>query len=120
MPDQMDRFAGYDPSRIGVRESSDGVETVTVYVSIGNSDDKISQVEWAAFVADLKDVVARYAGQVYGQWFSVPDAPYQNMVTAFLLATRDISGLKAALADLRKVYRQDAVAWALARGTEFL
>ncbi len=120
MPDQMDRFAGYDPSRIGVRESSDGVETVTVYVSIGNSDDKLTQVEWAGFVAEVKDLVAEHAGQVYGQWFSVPDGPYQNMVCAFELDVREVDGVKAELVALRGAYRQDSVAWVQTPGTEFL
>jgi hypothetical protein len=111
MSDPHDRFAGYDPSRIGVRESSDGVHTVTVYVSIGNSDDKLPQAVWARFVADVKEVVAEHADQVYGQWYSVPDGPYQNMVTAFLLDVREIDGVKTALIDLRDKYLQDSIAW---------
>ncbi len=120
MSDQLNRFAGYDPSRIGLRESSDGVNTVTVHVSIDNSDDKLGQAAWAAFVDDLKDLVAGHASQVYGHYFAVPDAPYQNMVAVFLLDVREVDRVKAELVDLRKVYRQDSIAWAQAPVTEFL
>ena len=34
---------------------------LTVFVAIGNSDDKLSQADWAAFCADMNDLVKQAA-----------------------------------------------------------
>lgn len=116
----MSNPTGYDPANIGKRESSDGVNTITVYASIGNSDDKLSQREWSNFVAELAFIVDSYADEVYGWWFSKPDAPWQNAVVAFLLDTRKTDHVRARMSKLRAAYRQDSVAWAEAPRTEFI
>ena len=54
---------------------------VNTYISIGNSDDKLPQADWARFIADMRALlVADWQGrlQVHGEWFSAPDAPWQN------------------------------------------
>lgn len=109
-----------DLTNIPRRDSSDGVTTVTVYVSIGNSDDKLPQREWAKFITDLNYAVSIHAREVYGQWFSEPAAPFQNMVTAFLLHVDEVGPLQRKLAKLRALYRQDSIAWAKAERTEFI
>jgi hypothetical protein len=110
----------YDPANIGKRESSDGVNTITVYVSIGNSDDKLGQREWSDFVSDVNVAVCRYAAQVYGWWFSAPDAPWQNGVMAFLLDRECEDDLRSRLAVAREKFRQDSIAWAEVHVTEFI
>jgi hypothetical protein len=111
---------GYNPANIGKRESSDGVNTITVYASIGNSDDKLSQREWSEFVREMEHIVGRHASQVYGWWFSMPDAPWQNAVVAFLLDTHKADQVRAEMSKLRAAYRQDSIAWAEAPRTEFI
>lgn len=109
-----------DLTNIPRRDSSDGVTDITVYVSIGNSDDKLGQGEWCEFISELNYAVSIHAREVYGQWFSVPDAPFQNMVTAFRLHVDEIGPLRAKLAALRGRYQQDSIAWAQAERTEFI
>lgn len=118
--DMYGALDSYNPANIGKRESSDGVNTITVYASIGNSDDKLGQREWADFVREMTTLVGRYASEVYGWWFSTPDKPWQNAVCAFLLDTYQVERLRVELTALRVAYRQDSVAWAVAARTEFI
>jgi len=50
---------------------------LTVYISIGNSDDKLTQAEWSQYVVEI---IARVVsiGHTHGAWFSLPHTAYQN------------------------------------------
>jgi hypothetical protein len=90
---------------------------VQVYISIGNSDDKLTQGEWAAFVSDLE---RRLLGLVaHGSWFSLPSAPWQNACWMVEVPPERADYIKATLRRLAGVYNQDSIAWAEA-DTEFL
>jgi hypothetical protein len=91
---------------------------ITVYASIGNSDDKLSQARWSQFVRAFRDCMGRGATEVYGDWLSTPDSSYQNACVA--VATETPLVLKAALAMLAKEYDQDSIAWAEVAKTEFI
>ncbi len=84
----------------------------TVYISIGNSDDKLTQGEWASFVTGVRALVTVNAPKVWGYWLSPPDAPWQNMCICAEVPEAAAPALKAQLADLRRNYRQESVAWA--------
>lgn len=92
---------------------------ITAYVSIGNSDDKLSQAEWAAFHARVHDQVSYYAGQVHGAWVSGSASAYQNACWCVEVDESAVPSLKSNLARLARMYRQESIAWATAR-TEFL
>jgi len=100
---------------------------VIVYISIGNSDDKLTQREWSNFITDLDAHLEYYAddrsAQIHGRWFSAPDDPWQNACWCVELVVDDATdvaaGLKARLRVLAAKYRQDAISWAVAE-TEFL
>ena len=47
-------------------------------ISIGNSDDKLSQAEWARFVMEMRDLLCSSGVQIHGEWFSLSDRPWQN------------------------------------------
>lgn len=93
-------------------------DLTTVYVSIGNSDDKLTQAEWSNFLHSFRECMAKFAVEVYGDWASEPSSSYQNACMA--IATETPRTLKAALTMLRKEYRQDSLAWAEAPRTEFI
>jgi hypothetical protein len=102
-----------------------------VYISIGNSDDKLTQRRWADFVAEVGSVIAR-AGQIHGSWYSASDAPWQNACWCVEIAeatTPPAAGyfpmflrtsLKNELRGLAQIYAQDSIAWAEVKETEFL
>lgn len=93
---------------------------LTVYVSIGNSDDKLSQAEWAAFHSAVGQVIRRVAHVVHGAWMSGSADPWQNACWCVVLVPgSDIAWLRGQLANLAKAYEQESIAWAEAK-TEFL
>lgn len=54
---------------------------INCLIQIGNSDNKLTQQEWANFVKDMRGLLRAYGRgtlQVHGEWFSLPDQPWQN------------------------------------------
>ena len=92
----------------------------TVYVSIGNSDDKLTQDEWSRFVDHVRGYVVSYASIVYGAWLSASDSRWQN--ACWSLEFDDTACMNSARDGASKLcewYRQDSIAWAVAE-TEFI
>lgn len=95
----------------------------TVYISIGNSDDKLTQLRWSDYVADVEQRLAESGFRVHGSWFSRPDAMWQNacwcVELGLLNSTAFVNGFKEGLRHVAERYNQDSIAWAEAE-TEFL
>ena len=89
-----------------------------VHVSIGNSDDKLSQGEWALFCAAVENAVRASTGSIYGIWYSTPQSHWQNMCIAFGIDGDD-KPLRRELCYLAWLYQQDSLAW-LQGDTEFI
>jgi hypothetical protein len=92
---------------------------MTVYVSIGNSDDKLSQQQWHKFWVATRRAVFNYAGQVHGEWLSIGCAPYQNACLCFEIPEPAAATLKCELGKIAGEFGQDSIAWAEAV-TEFI
>lgn len=82
----------------------------TVFVSIGNSDDKLTQKEWAKFCARTREAVNTYAATYLGEWYSKPGEQWQNMCVAADIDRNSMDHLFAELEILRVAYRQDSIA----------
>lgn len=100
---------------------------ITVYIAIGNSDDKLSQANWSRFVADVDrafELAVRFEGaRVHGRWYSLPHEPWQNACWCGEWhedLAHVVARLKSDLAGVAREYHQDAIAWAEAPGVEFL
>ena len=99
----------------------------TIYVTIGNSDDKLEQHQWSAFcgaVDRVFDYAARYVGStVHGRWYSLPNEQWQNACWCIEFAPdmpeEIIAQYRSELTRLAATFRQDSIAWAEAT-TEFL
>jgi len=87
----------------------------TVYISIGNSDDKLSQAEWSAYAAQIAAEVHRRAFRVHGEWYSLPNARWQNACWCVEAEPGPMDYLKQLLTRIREDYRQDSIAWAVAK-----
>jgi hypothetical protein len=96
-----------------------GGAMLVVYTSIGNSDDKLTQRQWCEFWSAWRHRVFDYAGQVHGDWASLPTAPYQNACLCIEIPEAAAETLRAELSKLAARFRQDSIAWAEAV-TEFL
>lgn len=91
-----------------------------VYVSIGNSDDKLTQKEWSHFVAWVHEEVFFHA-KIHGRWFSEAASQWQNACWCLEFeSTEHAEKAREALIKIRTHFRQDSVAWAVAPETEFL
>jgi hypothetical protein len=99
---------------------------VIVTFAVGNSDDKLSQAEWSAFVAKTQQVVewlAANGAMIHFGGFSAPAAPWQNALWAIDLGSHAeyLRGhLRVELAELAGRYRQDSIAWWEAGSTEMI
>lgn len=100
-----------------------------VYISIGNSDDKLSQRQWAEFYSNVAmrlhfpwtDTLDQNpVKEVHGQWASEPASQWQNACWCVDLAENDPEPLKKMLRFLAAQFGQDSIAWAEAPNTEFL
>ncbi len=97
-------------------------KSMAVYISIGNSDDKLTQNEWSSFYAATDLVIRRGAHQVHGAWVSHATDPWQNACWCIetMLDPASVEHLKMRLAETAATFRQDSIAWAEAPKTEFL
>lgn len=101
---------------------------VIVYITIGNSDDKLGQLGWHQFADETDRAVtrvARYEGvRVHGRWYSLPNEPWQNACWCLEFADDPemravANSLRITLGGLARTYQQDSIAWAVAE-TEFI
>jgi hypothetical protein len=92
----------------------------TIYASIGNSDDKLSQSVWSNFTQAFYDAIMPCADQIHGVWFSEPSAPFQNMCVCFEISEGAERELRGQLLTLRHDFLQDSIAWAEVPRMEFL
>ena len=83
---------------------------MTVFVSIGNSDDKLTQHEWADFMSNVETTCLRFSRETFGAWASFPDRPFQNACFAFEPIDGNLHPLKHSLRILATLFDQDSIA----------
>jgi len=93
---------------------------VTIYISIGNSDDKLTQSKWQDYVVAMDNLVDYYIAHTHGRWFSAPDTPYQNACWCIEVDERDLDAIRCELALLAQRFGQDSIALAVVTETEFI
>jgi hypothetical protein len=91
-----------------------------VYISIGNSDDKLTQAEWSSFHNGTEGAILSLADKVHGRWLSVPSDPWQNACWCVEVESLKVARLKQSMRNAAALYRQDSIAWAEVLVTEFL
>lgn len=89
----------------------------TAHISIGNTDGKLTQAEWAEFFHQVDVLVNRCASAVYGIWHSLPVTPYVNACWAVEVWHEE--ELRQGLAALAREFRQDSIALLMGE-TEFI
>lgn len=91
----------------------------TITIQIGNSDDKLTQKEWAGFNLLVNSRIKGYAQAIHFHGVSTGDADWQNAAWIIELDDFSLSHLKRELKRLRQEYKQDSVAWTIGK-TEFI
>jgi len=92
---------------------------ITVAVQIGNSDDKLLQVDWALYCEDVSECIDILAEQIHFSGASHPFCRWQNACWVFEIEPVSISELKEKLTLIRKKYIQDSIA-ILVGNTDFI
>lgn len=90
-----------------------------VYISAGNSDDKLTQRDWALLQTRIVNEIRQLA-HIHGNWYSAPHAAFQNMCVCAEMTEASAGMLKATMAELASQFRPDSIAWAEVPSTEFL
>lgn len=90
---------------------SDKTPMKTVIIQIGNTDEKLTRKEWAAFVLLMKDQILRHCVAVHFFGGSSNWEIWQNV--AWVVECRDdrLAALKAEVKSVRSIFDQDSVAW---------
>ena len=100
-------------------------DKVNVHISIGNSDDRLSQHEWSNFIRDVKTAITSSLAYVHGEWYSSLTSQWQNACWALefncdtLGSTDLIIVFRHNLSDIARRYEQKSIAW-LEGETEFI
>ena len=97
---------------------------ITVYISIGNSDDRMTQRDWNGYFRDVEALLQpggwKVVRTIHGAWQSPSAAPWQNACWCVELDQADKGQLQADLRRIAISRKQDGIAWAEAPVTEFL
>lgn len=91
----------------------------TVTIQIGNTDNKLTQREWAQFCEELRTLIREHSSDIFFQGGSTWDAPLQNACWVCEVDQASIVPLKTAIKPCREKFRQDAVAFSLGE-TDFV
>jgi hypothetical protein len=91
----------------------------TIAIQIGNSDDKLTQKEWACFVLEVRSLVETMGNHIHFWGASVNYEPWQNLCCVCeVQATRKPMFLDT-LKSIRERWKQDSVA-VLTGETQFI
>lgn len=90
-----------------------------VSIQAGNSDNKLTQQQWAAFVASLNQAIAAHETARHFFGGSITWAEWQNVCWVVEVEAEELDDLRRQLAQMRAVYQQDSVCL-LAGNAEFI
>lgn len=107
----------------------------TIYVAIGNSDDRLPQWQWSEFVSEVYALVRKWSRCIHFGGCSPSAAAYQNFAWVFEIetdaeATLAVAGaalpdsaderLRQDLLEAAVRFRQDAIVWGEVDNVEFI
>lgn len=84
---------------------------MSITLQIGNSDDRLSQKEWARFVKEICDLLTRHEVTVHFAGGSPSNAPWQNACWVFEANDAQAEILRHVVAGIRLSFKQDSAAW---------
>lgn len=83
----------------------------TVVIQIGNSDDKLTQLVWSAFIKQVYTNICRRARQVHFSGYSDPSEAWQNAAFIFEISESEALVLWDEMKIMAGIYNQDSIAW---------
>ena len=84
----------------------------TMTVQIGNTDDKLTQVEWSKFVMEVDDLLLpdNYKGTLVRHFFGASPNYMFWQNACWVVVTSETEYVMNQLTSIRKKYKQDSVA----------
>lgn len=93
--------------------------TKTVYISIGNSDNKLDHYRWRRLYDTVDELIRLHAARIHGKWHSIPPSEYVN--ACWCIEAIDyvdtIERFKQRLREVAGAFDQDSISWAEAKTT---
>lgn len=86
-------------------------DLLSVCVTIGNSDDKLSQLDWSNFTYLVDHHVENTAWEIHFRGFTPSQSRYQTAAWTFTIRKQETPTLRAGLAMLADKFKQDSIAW---------
>jgi hypothetical protein len=83
---------------------------VTAVIQIGNTDNKLTQGEWAHFAEYMRGAISENVYRVHFSGGSDWDAPWQNACWVCEVRENQIDPLTAAVKACREQWKQDSAA----------
>jgi len=83
----------------------------TTVIQIGNSDDKLTQAQWAHFFKRVDNAVRSRASQIHFSGTSHPSAEWQNAAWIFEIDETPSLRLYDDMKVLCEMFNQDSIAW---------
>lgn len=90
----------------------------TVIIQLGNTDNKLTQKEWAIFISNIEKVLSdtKYTGlQVHFAGGSSAEKAWQNYCFVFNCYESDIESIRFRVQNIRGLFKQDSVAFTLGK-----
>lgn len=81
---------------------------ITLCVSIGNSDNKLTQQEWAQFVKAIGELLKSYETMRFFFGGSENYAPWQNVCWLCQVNDLQLSEIKNGIRNIREIYGQES------------
>ena len=91
----------------------------TVTIQIGNSDNKLSQAAWAAFIILINQAINKFSPEIHFHGGSNFNESWQNCAWVFDLSPEQTKELQTEVEIIRRHYQQGSVAWTCGE-TEFI
>ena len=91
----------------------------TVTIQIGNTDNKLTQQDWAQFCLDVHNAILPRAKAIHFHGTPPGNVSWQNAAWVFEIEEAPLAALRENLAMEAKLYRQDSIALTVGT-TEFI
>lgn len=83
----------------------------TIVIQIGNTDDKLTQAQWSAFVIAMREAILQHCQAVHFFGGSTNWERWQNCAWVIGCYPPQVPELRAAVTDARKLFNQESAAW---------
>ena len=91
----------------------------TITVQIGNTDNKLTQHEWAQLIFQVKNTLDIFANEIHFSGGSSYDAPWQNACFVAEVNDDKLPVIRAMFSTAAYLYKQDSIAMTTG-DTEFI